>query len=229
MAWYYEDSILPIASWLTYLLEIKCRKENILFVYSILFIHVLVSTSLAQFMSQTDGAGQRQLSSRTDVADPVWGQSDQGPEPKPRSGSGSHQPVCEAESLGDHWEDRSCLFVSYLFSIDCPSKKGNWFRGLKMFRIDYKGDKMRLVWRAQCHPPFSNLAETFEFWSVPGKEIQSAIRDKLPEVCFRKLRPQLFSFSLPAPRSHQPHKMLKMEFLLTALENFSRSQFLRTF
>lgn len=75
MAWYYESSILPAARWFTYLLAMKYRKENIFFVFSILFTCASVSTVPAQFMPQRDEAGQLSLLSHTAAADPIREQS----------------------------------------------------------------------------------------------------------------------------------------------------------
>lgn len=47
MAWYYEDSILSTASWFTYLLEMKYRKENQYFICVFHFVCICLSLYLS--------------------------------------------------------------------------------------------------------------------------------------------------------------------------------------
>ena len=40
MAWYYETSVLPTATWFTYLLEMEYKKENQYFICVLPFVYV---------------------------------------------------------------------------------------------------------------------------------------------------------------------------------------------
>lgn len=204
------------------------KRINILFVYSILFIRILVSTPLAQFLSWRDGASQLQLSSALPQLGPCEGGPARDPSETPLQ-LGPVSPCLGGRVTRRPLRAQGFSLASYSFTIDCRSKKGNWFRGLKMVWVDYKGGDMRSAWRAQPHPPFSNLAETLAFQSVPQKETRSAQRDKLPEVCARKPGPQLFSFSLPAPRHTKHPKCWKWNFHSLCWKIFQGLNFLEHF
>lgn len=52
---YYEDSLLPTASWLTYLQGMKYRKENQYFICVLLFVYMCLSLCLSGPVDAPEG------------------------------------------------------------------------------------------------------------------------------------------------------------------------------